>query len=299
MIQLGAEDGQQVRVIGLAGSVVTTETDAGRCQCAGCQHLSAARGFKPRQRSEFAVGIKRGIAQSCELTAGCFDSAFYLAELGFAVVHKVTEMSNTDSSGKPPFPELFTEQTRFVIHLVTLRAVAWDRPRATPLRICYAADGDKGSWGVSRFLSRGTTVAPGVKLNPLSIVANMIFLGRERDQRQSGPPDHLSAVLLAASGLRRVPVLRGSASVRRDCGVLVPHGLVRPPHENAVCSCSNPAPAVSAVSLIVLSSSRSAFAIMFRYKVTVDDASPSSPVVQRIAHRVMPSRPHPAVDPGM
>src|SRR6185437_15092292 len=153
----------QVRVIGLSGSVVTTETDGGSCQCAGCQDLSAARGFKLGQRSEFAVGFERGIAQSCEVTAGCLDSAFYLAELGFAVVHKVSELSNADASGKTLFPELFAEHARFVIHLVTLRAVAWDRPKATPLRICYAVDGDKGSRGVSRFLSRGNTVAYEVK----------------------------------------------------------------------------------------------------------------------------------------
>jgi hypothetical protein len=58
----------------------------------------------PGQRSEFAVGIKCGIAQSCEVTARCFDSAFYLAELGFAVVHKVSELSNADSSSKTLFP---------------------------------------------------------------------------------------------------------------------------------------------------------------------------------------------------
>jgi hypothetical protein len=44
----------------------------------------------------------------------------------------VGELSNADASGKTLFPELFAEHTRFVIHLVTLRAVAWDRPRATP-----------------------------------------------------------------------------------------------------------------------------------------------------------------------
>jgi len=115
-----AADSRQVRVLGISGGGTTAEIDGG-CQRARCQHLSAARWFGADQRSEFAVGIKRGIAKSCEVAAGRFDPALDLAELSFAVVHNMSELSKAEASGKTLSREFLAKQTRFVIHLVTIR----------------------------------------------------------------------------------------------------------------------------------------------------------------------------------
>jgi hypothetical protein len=107
MAQLRAENSRQVPVLGISGSDAIAETDGWCCQRACCQHLSPARWFDP---------------------------ALDLAELSFAVVHNVSELSKAEASGKTLSPEFLAKQTRFVIHLVTLHRCRLGAPEVNAFK---------------------------------------------------------------------------------------------------------------------------------------------------------------------